>query len=70
MKKITFDDVCKYLEDNDLDCISMKNGNKRIYVDKDKFLHIIVEENIPEYKLTKEDTDRIEKRLKELGYLD
>lgn len=69
MKKLTFDDICKYLEDNDFECISMHKGNKRIYVTDNDRLIVHVEENIPNNELTSEDEERIKKRMKELGYM-
>jgi len=69
-KKLTLDILSKYLENNGMKCISMLDGNKRIYVDSKEQLIVKIEENIPDDELTSEDIKRIENRLRALGYLD
>ena len=69
MKKITFDDICRYLEDNGLRCVSMVEGNDRVYIDNDDQIEIHIKENIPNENMTPEDEERIKNRLIELGYL-
>ena len=69
MKKITFDDICRWLEDNGLRCVSMSEGNDRVYIDEDEHIEISISEKIPDNEFTLEDEERIKNRLIELGYL-
>ena len=62
-----FDELCKYLVDNGFRRVSLDGPNKRTFMNKDYTISVIVEELNEE--MTKEDVDRIKKRLKELGYL-
>ena len=68
-KKLTFDDICKWFEENGLECVGMDMGNDRVYVDKDRYIEIHISESIPSDQMTPEDEDRIRERLVELGYL-
>ena len=63
-----FDEICNFLEDKGFTSISMKNGNKQIYVNKDKTINVILEMDTD--RLTLEDEEKIKERLRALGYLE
>ena len=65
----TFEDMCKWLKDNDFRRVSVEGPNKWTYNNDDNTLSVMVEEHY-EDKLTPEDEKRIKKRLIELGYLE
>lgn len=64
----TFDEMCKWLKNNEFRRVSVNGPNNWIYNNKDNTLSITVEEHY-EDKLSAEDEERIKKRLVELGYL-
>jgi len=66
---LTFDEICKYLEDNGFTCIHMSYGNDRLYTNETGYLEINIKEDIPESEMSPEDVRRVEQRLKDLGYL-
>ena len=63
-----FDDICKWLVDNDFRRVSVEGPNKWVYMNDDYSLSVVVKEHY-EDKLTLEDEERIRARLVELGYL-
>lgn len=67
-KKLTFDDICKYLSDNEFHRVSVDGACRQIYLNDDKTLCVTVEERLIE-KLSSEEEARIKKRLTDLGYL-
>jgi len=63
-----FDELVKYLKDNNFRRISVDGANKWIFISNDYTLQVTVEEK--QNELTAEDEERIKERLKQLGYLD
>ena len=64
-----FEDICKWLKENDFRRVSVEGPNKWIYNNDDNSLSVTVEEHY-EDKLTVEDEEKIKVRLRQLGYLD
>jgi len=68
LNKNLFSAVCKYLDDNGFRCLTKYSEWKKIYV-KDK-VTVTVEIDNKDEELDSDDIARIEKRLRELGYLE
>jgi len=66
--KELFNKICRYLDENDFKCLTKYSEWKKIYVRED--VTVTVEVDSKDIELDTDDIARIEKRLRELGYLE
>ena len=65
MSEQTFDEICRWLEENEFRRVSSNGENDWVYSNNDNSLTVTVSQNY----FTKEDEETVKERLKQLGYL-
>ena len=62
-----FERICKEIEKNGYNSVSIEGATKKTYINDDKTISIVVE--FDDHQLSAKDEELIKKRLMELGYL-
>jgi len=65
---MNFDELCELLKENGFRKIGRKEATELTFVNEDYSLNVSVTQNVD--KLSNKETELIEKRLRELGYMD
>ena len=65
MSKLTFYDICRWLEDNNFRRVSKNGDTNYVYHNEDNTIMVTVTENL----FTEEDEELVKERLRQLGYL-